>query len=219
MKQTMSLMILFAGSAGAQDATFVVQETTQDNLYVVFAQFLGSIPANSTSLDTAWADTRFRITGDAPITFQGFNPAYRSDLFGDPEYTGDGTTQAEFQAIMLGSAVAPLLGSSGPDSSNPLLAASFHYDGSPQSLGFSLFGQNSAIFEGDPSSPFGRFELYLDALGNPGSLSFNTSVWFGQFPVEQIDFFIPAPGTLALTPLALIAARRRRVGLRDEPVS
>ena len=202
-----------AQQAAAQDCLFLVQQTTEPGLHVVSAQFFqGSLPAGATRVSSIWADVGFEIsevigqTG-SPIAFAGFNPAFRSSLFGDPvTRDGDATTAARFQGFQPPEA----LGGS-PDPSDPLYVASFRYDGPLEFLDIEIVGQNTALFDG-PTLPFGAVELYQDAAGNRGRLSFAAFPAFGIVDTANLADFIviPAPTSFAIAPLVLVATRRSR---------
>lgn len=205
-----SIVLGAAGAAAGQDAVFTVQETTEADRYVVYATFFGSLPAGSTLLDVVWSDVDIVVAGDAPVTFDAWNPGYNNALTGGPTLTGNGTSTARFASTMFGTASVNIIGGPTPDSSNPLLAMTFRYAGSPGALSFQLDGQNSVVFEGNPAAPFGVIQLYQDAQGNPGNRSYREEFAFGEFPADQLNFFVPAPATVALAPVALLAAGRRR---------
>ncbi|MEL7483725.1 MAG: hypothetical protein AAFN41_05150 [Planctomycetota bacterium] len=211
---TAATAIALAGASAtallAQDARFTIQQTTEADRYVLAAEFLGSLPAGSTRLDVAWSDVHVELAGDAPITFDTWNPGYNNGLLGRPDRADAGANPAVFQATMFGIGLSTVFNGPVPDSSNPLLAVSFTYSGSPAALSMQLAGQNSVVFEGNPATPFGVIELYQSALNEPGTRSFEFAIAPGQLPVEEISFFVPAPATLALAPLCLMATHRRR---------
>ncbi|MEO1534185.1 MAG: hypothetical protein AAFS11_01300 [Planctomycetota bacterium] len=208
-----AVTLVVSQHAIAQDCLFLVQQTSEPGLHVVSAQFFqGSLPAGATRVSSIWADVGFEIsevigqTG-SPIAFAGFNPAFRSALFGDPvTQDGDATTPARFQGFQ----PPESLGGS-PDPSDPLYVASFRYNGPLEFLDIEIVGQNTALFDG-PTLPFGAVELYQDAAGNSGRLSFAAFPAFGIVDTANLADFIviPAPAPLTLVPLALTATRRRR---------
>ncbi len=180
----------FACSPGT-DLCIFGRFDTAPNEYFLEADFTGDLPAGATAITTVWSDASFTLTGDAPITITGWNPGFNSALFGQPQITGNGTTEVTFSGVMPANPIGT------PDSSNPLRVIDFSYSGSLFIFRGELVGQNSAIFSGDPANPFGTPVLYQDALGNPGAL--------------KAEFAnVPAPGAMALAPLALVVARRRR---------
>ena len=203
---TAATLSLTSGIA-AQDMVVEIRTTTDPELYVIQAIYNGALPAGTTAIGALWADSSFTLSGDAPIRYVGFNPGYRSSLFGDPVIIGDGTDSTSFAGIQ---PPEPL---GAPDGSNPLLVTAFRYSGSILSLGMDFVGQNSAFFVGNPDEPFGTFQLYQFANGDPGQLSFRIDFpRLNQVPLDPsvIDFFVPTPATLALAPVALVAAHRRR---------
>ena len=162
--------------------------------WVLQAEFLGELPSSVTAIGAIWSDVNFSLRGDAPITITDWSDGFFSPIFGEPNIIGNGSTEVSFVGVQ----VAFPLGT--PDPSNPLDVIEFTYTGSILALKGELTGQNSALFTGDPAEPFGTILLYQDVRGDQGPLS----AAFAQ---------IPAPATLALAPLTLVAARRRRVGL------
>ncbi|MEO0630214.1 MAG: hypothetical protein AAFY46_05745 [Planctomycetota bacterium] len=145
-------------------------------------EYFGSQPVPAVQI---WADAGFELTGDgSAITITGYNPSYDTVL--GPALVTNGPT-----AGFVGNANS-FFGV--PDGSNPLFVADFTYEGSVASLGFDMVGQNSYI---DDLPPGGSVRLYQDAAGNPGDLTWDVII-------------IPAPATLALAPMVLVAARRRR---------
>lgn len=208
-----AVTLVVSQHAIAQDCLFLVQQTSEPGLHVVSAQFFqGSLPAGATRVSSIWADVGFEIsevigqTG-SPIAFAGFNPAFRSALFGDPvTRDGDTSTPARFQGFQPPEALG-----GAPDPSDPLYVASFRYDGPLEFLDIEIVGQNTALFDG-PTLPFGAVELYQDAAGNSGRLSFAAFPAFGIVDTANLADFIviPAPAPLTLVPLALTATRRRR---------
>ncbi|MEL6497552.1 MAG: hypothetical protein AAF937_05915 [Planctomycetota bacterium] len=210
MKSAASLAIASAGSVAAQDARVTIQETTEAGRYVVIAEFLGQLPPSANSFDVVWSDASFRLTGDADITFDAWNPRYRSDSFGDPFLVQNGRPEATFTGFMASTFVAGVFGELPPDSSNPLLVASFLFDGAIASLGFELVSQNSVIFETGAADGLPMVELYQDAQGVAGTRTLEATIGFGQFPADELSFFVPGPGTLTITSMTLFAARRCR---------
>lgn len=214
MKMHALLVCLVATPALAQDTVFSVRRTTDADRYVVLAELLSAVPPEAGRLDVVWSDASFLITGDAPVTFDAWNPGYRTQTFGDPIFSGAGTTAASFTGLMLGTGGANIFGEALPDDSNPLLVTSFEYQGDPSALTMELFGQNSIIFEDNPAEPFGDIRFYLDALGNPGTYTFGvqvlTTLGTQPVPVEDIAFFVPTPGTAAVASLVALAAVARR---------
>ncbi|MEO1535137.1 MAG: hypothetical protein AAFS11_06205 [Planctomycetota bacterium] len=211
---TAATALALAGAAAtttlAQDARFTIQQTTEADRYVLGAEFLGSLPAGATRLDVAWSDVRVELSGDAPITFDAWNPGYNNAIDGGPTLADADANPAVFWATMLGTTGSGLLGGPVPDSSNPLLVATFTYSGTFGALDPRLVGQNTVVFEGDPAAPFGLVQRYQGPNDQPGERSFEFALVPGQLPVEEIGFFVPAPGTIALAPFALAATRRRR---------
>ncbi|MEL7482988.1 MAG: hypothetical protein AAFN41_01420 [Planctomycetota bacterium] len=213
--RTTATAIALAGGAAsatlAQDTRFTVQETTEANRFVIAAEFLGSLPAGVTRLDVAWSDVNIELSGDAPITFDAWNPGYNNGLIGGPDRADAGVNPAGFTGVMFGTELSNIFNGPAPDSSNPLLAVSFTYGGSLAALDAKLVGQNSIVFTGGPlGAPFGFIEFYQNAQGVAGTRSFEFAFAPGRLPVEELDFFVPSPATLALAPIALAAARRRR---------
>ncbi|MEO1583567.1 MAG: hypothetical protein AAFR96_03215 [Planctomycetota bacterium] len=155
------------------------------------AEFAGSVPAANTGIGAVWADASFSLSGDAPITITDTNPGFSSAIFGGPVITGNGSNFVEFVGLQPGGGLGT------PDSSNPLVVMDFTYEGNLFALQGEVFGQNSALFLGNPLEPFGTVLLYQDAAGDPGDLT----IAFAR---------IPAPATLAIAPLALLATGRRR---------
>lgn len=178
----------------AQDLVVCVDDIDGDGRWTVSAEFFGSLPGATTAIATIWSDTNFVIGGDgSAITIDAgaTNPAYSSDLFGDPVISNG--PSASFVGVM---PVAPL---GNPDSSNPLSVTEFDYFGDPSALTFALQGQNTAAFTGDPTQPFGTILNYLDVNNNPGPLTY------------RVDIKIPAPASAAVLGLGgLVAVRRRR---------
>lgn len=207
--KTAAFALALAGSAAAQDAVFSIQETTDAGRYVVYAEFLGALPSGATRLDVVWGDVALEISGDAPITFDAWNPGYENFLSGSVVQADVAANPARFEASMFGTPTFDMFGGPAPDSSNPLLVATFMYAGSTAALRAQLDGQNAVLFEG-PGFPFGIVELYQTAQGTAGTRSFTFQIPFGQFPADQLDFFVPAPGAFAVAPLAFVAARRQR---------
>lgn len=182
-----------ASAANAQDLVVCVEEVSVGN-WEVSAEFFGQIPGDATNIVTIWSDTSFRVSGDDAITFgEGWNPGYSSAVFGDPAIANDGTNTVEWVGLQPGGG----LGS--PDASNPLFVDDFTYSGDRAALSVELFGQNAALFGGDPAQPFGTPGVYLDALNNPGPFTFRVDIK----P-------IPAPASAALLGLGGLAAARRR---------
>ncbi|MEO1534183.1 MAG: hypothetical protein AAFS11_01290 [Planctomycetota bacterium] len=212
--RTAAMAIALAGVSAtatlAQDTRFTIQQTTEADRYVLAAEFLGSLPAGATRLDVAWSDIGFELSGNAPITFDAWNPGYNNALEGGPRIADANANPAVFDATMLGTTTSGFFNGPTPDSSNPLLVATFTYSGAFGALSPSLIGQNSIVFEGNPAAPFGVVELYQSAQNQPGSRSFEFAFLPGQLPVEELRFFVPTPATLALAPLSLVAVRRRR---------
>ena len=68
------IVIAVAGSAAAQDSIFTVQETTEADRYVIFAEFQGTLPSGATRLDVAWSDIGLEISDDVPVTFDAWIP-------------------------------------------------------------------------------------------------------------------------------------------------
>ncbi len=195
MKTATCLAIAIAGSAHADvDTVFTVEFDVTTSTGEIRAEYFGDLPGATTRIGCVWSDAWFRMTGNGPIDILAFNPGYSSQLFGDPDIDGRGTDVLEFVGVQ----PTPQLGS--PDGSNPLWVADFSYGGLPGELGLELLGQNSALFLGDPSEPLGTFRLYNDVNPDPRFLL----TW-------RVDVvIIPTPATLAVAPLILVAAHRRR---------
>ncbi len=191
-------LIALAGvvsSASAQDLVITIAPTGGDN-WEVTAEFFGSLPTGTTGIGAIWSDSSFRVTGNAPITFNpggvyNGNPGYVSGLFGPPAITGDGTNNVLWVGVQ---PTAPI---GSPDNSNPLFVDDFTYAGDAGALTASLVSQNSAAFVGNPANPFGTIVLYQNAQGNPGDLTFEIVI-------------VPAPASAALLGLGGLAVARRR---------
>ncbi len=213
MRLAALIIVTAGGSTAAQNCWFTVSPTTEPGLFAVSARFFNApLPGDTTRVASIWSDVGFSIeptfaSSGMPITFESFNPAFRSDLFGDPQISDRSSTPTTFRGFQ---APEPIGGN--PDPSDPLHVATFRYGGAFLDLRFALVGQNAALFAGDPAMPFGTVELYLDAQGSAGDLSFNADLFFGTVDTADLADFIviPTPGTLALAPLALVVARRRR---------
>ncbi|MEL6497302.1 MAG: hypothetical protein AAF937_06230 [Planctomycetota bacterium] len=190
-------LLAFAGvatSAAAQDMTVNVIERAGGGTWDVTATFNTTPP---TAIVQLWADAEFQITAAAGLTVDideaSVNGSYTTTL-GDFVITDDGTNSVGF----VGNANA-FFGT--PDASNPLSVLTFSTSSgstadTPAVSDFVLVGQNSAIFELDP---FGDIQLYQDATGAAGPLSFEVNI----VP-------IPAPASAALLGLGGLAAARRR---------
>ncbi|MEL6497298.1 MAG: hypothetical protein AAGJ54_10985 [Planctomycetota bacterium] len=180
-----ALAVFVAGSTTAQpDMLVTVEDFNGDDSWSITAEFLSTPPSPIVQL---WADASFRLTGDgSDITFTDYNPAYDTSLADAEIVNGPIASFAGFASL------APFFGT--PDSSNPLYVASFDYSGSFADLSLFLFGQNSAVFE---LQPFGDVQLY-------------TGGGLGPFPLTFDVLVIPLPGTLMISPIALLATRRRR---------
>lgn len=177
-----ALTLLVAGSASAQpDMLICVEDLDGNGLWSITAEYLSNPPS---AIEQVWADTSFELTGDgSDIRIVDFNPSYSVGI----------------APFILDGEIFRFEGNSNvffgiPDPSNPLWVLDVQYFGDPSALGMTLLGQNSAIFQ---NQPFGDVRLYQDAMGNPGELTYDIKI-------------IPAPATLALAPIALVAARRRR---------
>ncbi|MEL6498284.1 MAG: hypothetical protein AAGJ54_04860 [Planctomycetota bacterium] len=179
-----TLILLAAGSAASQPDMLITVDNVENDRWEISAKFLTQPPS---AIVQVWADTSFRLFGDgSDFTITDWNPSYDTSLLRSPPVVINGPV-AEF----VGNA-NDFFGTTDP--SNPLWAVDFEYEGDPTALRLELEGQNSAIFE---QPPFGDVRLYQDFSGNPGSLTWDVVI-------------IPSPGTLALAPLALVAAQRRR---------
>lgn len=179
-----SLAVLLAGSAAAQpDMLVTVEDFNGDGNWSITAEFLTTPPGPILQL---WASTDFELVGDgSPISITDYNPAYDTSL-DSPEIT-NGPVAAFYGATY------QFFGT--PDSSNPQYVAAFDYAGSSGDLDLVLVGENYALFD---SSPFGDVEFYTSRdLRDQVILTFDVII-------------VPAPNTLGLAPLALIATRRRR---------
>lgn len=131
-----------------------------------------------------WASASFDLAGDGTdITITDYNASYDTAL--GPAQVTNGPT-----ASFVGNA-SSFFGT--PDLSNPLFVLDFEYAGRFDALELSLVGLNGIVDE----FSFGSLILYQDSLGNPGSLTWDVQ-------------YIPGPATVALAPMTLIAARRRR---------
>ncbi|MEL7485505.1 MAG: hypothetical protein AAFN41_14275, partial [Planctomycetota bacterium] len=121
-----------ASTVAAQDLQISVVEQTLGN-WTITANYQGVEP---TPLQMAWADASFEITGSNIVMESGdYNTAYDTTL-GDAVITGSGTGTLGF----VGNSNS-FFGTT--DDSNPLFVANFTADAVS---GFSLVGQNSAIF-------------------------------------------------------------------------
>ncbi|MEL6498285.1 MAG: hypothetical protein AAF937_05750 [Planctomycetota bacterium] len=206
-----ALVIAVAGSAAAQDTLFSIQQTTEPDRYVVSAEFVGQLAAGVTRLDVAWSDVALQISGDAPISFDAWNPGYENVLDGGVRRADVGVNPAVFDATMLGTPAFNAFGGPMPDSSNPLRVVTFRYAGDPTALTAALVGQNSMVSDGDPAHPFGLPEFFQFSDGSAGSRTFEFNFLLGQFPAEDLRFFVPAPSAMLAAPAACILLRRRRV--------
>ncbi len=138
-----------------------------------------------------WSDTSFELSGDGSgitIDAASANPGYTSLLFGSPIIT-NGTT-----ASFVGIQPSEPLGN--PDGSNPLSVVEFDYAGAIGALSLELVGQN-----------FGTWSFPYPS-GGPSPIAYQDSLGNTYFPIEIV--IVPAPATLAVAPLALVAMRRRR---------
>ncbi len=195
--QTATLAYALAGSAAAQDMIVCLQPISPTRGQIT-AEYQGLLPAGTTSIGTMWSDTGFTLstTSTSTFTITDWNAGYNTPLFGGPTITGNGTSTVSFAGIMPAAPIGT------PDASNPLLVAEFDFEPglSIFNLSMQLTGQNSALFVGNPSEPFGTILLYQDAAGNPGPLTFRID---NKFP--------PSPGTATgLAIGAALACRRRR---------
>ncbi|MEO1583570.1 MAG: hypothetical protein AAFR96_03230 [Planctomycetota bacterium] len=174
--------------------------------YVVTAQFTGGLPAGTTDIASIWVDTQFEIAGGGarPVEFIATNPAYTSAIFGGPR-----VRSGSIGSFTGTQALASLGGQ--PDPSDPLFVTIFSYQDSVADLQFTLIGQNSAGFTGNPNEPFGTIVLYQDAAGNPGPLTFGLPPFptLNSIALEEIPW-IPAPASCSVVALAGLAAARRR---------
>ncbi|MEO1535139.1 MAG: hypothetical protein AAFS11_06215 [Planctomycetota bacterium] len=178
-----SLVVLVAGTASAQPDMLITVDNVAGDDWSISAEFLSSLPGPLVQL---WIDASFELTGDgSTIAFTEYNPAYDTTL--GPAQVVNGPT-----ASFIGNSNA-FFGT--PDPSNPLFVANFDYDGAFDDIRLTLVGQNSFFAEGGGFD--GIFRLYQDAQGNPGELTWDV-------------VYIPAPGSLALAPVALMATRRSR---------
>ncbi|GAB5496195.1 MAG: hypothetical protein Phyf2KO_12750 [Phycisphaerales bacterium] len=137
----------------------------------------------------AIADLGFTLTGSNISNFQ-HNTAFDSDFFG-PATVSVTSTQVDF----IGSnTLPPLNNASGPDSSNPLLIATFQADSLDS---FDLVGQVTGAYTG---VPFPEILFYQNADGSPG-----TTTWCVGF------YCTPTPGTATAIAIggALLMRRRR----------
>ncbi|MEO0630216.1 MAG: hypothetical protein AAFY46_05755 [Planctomycetota bacterium] len=151
------------------------------NDWRVSAAFVTQPPV---AIGQVWADTSFDLTGDgSPISITAYTPVYDTALADAVVSNGE---VASFRAING-------VGFFGPtDSGNPQFVVDFEYAGSFDALELTLVGQNAALL-----NFFTPTVLYQDAAGNPGELTWDVQ-------------YIPAPATLALAPVALMATRRSR---------
>ncbi|MEL6795403.1 MAG: hypothetical protein AAFO89_01120 [Planctomycetota bacterium] len=171
-----------AGSASAQPDMLITVDNTGGDQWQISAEFLSPFPGNVEV--QVWAYAGFDLAGDgSAITITSYNPSYDT-AFGPASVTNGPTASFVGQTL-------PLFAT--PDLSNPLSVLDFTYAGSAESLELSLVGLN-AIVDG---LSFGSLILYQDSLGNPGTLTWDVR-------------YIPAPATLALAPIGLVATRRRR---------
>ncbi len=198
MKTAACLAIAVAGSAHADvDTVFTVEFDVTTSTGEIRAEYFGQLPGATTAIGTVWSNTQFELSGDGPLVIESFdvNPGYFSPIFGGPTITGNGTNLVRFVGVQ----PTPPIGN--PDPSNPLRVTDFSYQGSPDQLRMELFGQNTALFLGDPANPFGTVVNYV-LVDPPGGVS----------PLEwRIDvIIIPAPAALGVAPIVLVAARRRR---------
>lgn len=183
-----------ASNATAQDLVISVVQQANLSDWEISAEFFGSLPAGTTAIGAIWSDASFRVSGDGAVNFgTGWNPGFQSALFGPPAISNDGTNTVTWVGVQ---AASPL---GTPDASNPLFVDDFSYAGSAANLSLELFGQNSALFTGNPAEPFGTILLYRNAQNQPGPLTFRVDI----VPV-------PAPASAALLGLGGLAAARRR---------
>ena len=178
-----TLALFLAGSDSAQPDMLITVDNVSGDQWEISAEYFG--PPVGFGHGQIWSDTGFDLNGDgSTITITDYNPAYDTQL--GPASVTNGPT-----ATFIGSASA-FFGT--PDPSNPLFVANFTYGGAFGDLELDLVGQNAAVFDNLPSP---SVLLYQDSFGNPGPLSWDVR-------------YIPAPATLALAPMALVTARRRR---------
>ncbi len=192
MKAT-AITIMLAGSASAQDTIFTVEFDVTTDTGEIRAEYFSDLPGATTAIGAVWSDTSFRLTGDGPIDILDYNPGYSSPIFQDPDIDGRGTEDLTFVGVQPASPLGT------PDPSNPLWVADFSYQGSSDQLRMELFGQNTALFLGDPLSPFGTILRYIGVQTPPPELTWRIDI-----------VIIPAPAALGVAPIVLVAARRRR---------
>lgn len=177
-----AIAIALAGSASADPDMLITIDHVAGHEWTITAKFLSP---SSWPILQVWTDTSFELSGDGSIiTITDYNAVYDTVL-------GNAFVSNGPVASFVGN-VTPFIGSP-VDSSNPLSVARFAYSGNANSLALRMVSQNSVIFD----QPLGVVDLYQDSNGNPGEYSWDVVV-------------IPAPGAMALAPLALIAARRKR---------
>ncbi|MEO1716107.1 MAG: hypothetical protein AAFR76_03250 [Planctomycetota bacterium] len=175
-----ALALLVAGSAAAQPDMLITVDNVAGDEWTISAESFVFI-----DIIQLWADASFELIGDgSPITITSYNPSYDT-LLGDAVVTNGPT--ASFLGVannQFGIA----------DPSNPLYVLDFEYAGAFDDVTLTLVGQNSGEFR---AGGFSFLELYQDANGNPGSLTWDIR-------------YVPTPATLALAPMVLVKARRRR---------
>ncbi|MEO1534096.1 MAG: GC-type dockerin domain-anchored protein [Planctomycetota bacterium] len=156
----------FASPALAQNLAISFQPTGEPNTYDMVAEAFAPFPPphmdgfSLADVFCVWADTQVRLVGDAPITVLEWNTGY--DLvIGGPEIVGSGTGTVEFKG-----AQTNYFGT--PDSSNPMVAFRFRYDGTPAAFAAEMIGQNSIAFATAPhlsvyvfTSPYPDRPIYL----------------------------------------------------------
>ena len=197
MLKHLPILLAVSGSASAQDTIFTVEFDVTTDTGEIRAEYFGDLPGATTSIGTVWSDTSFELRADGAFNINtgDNNPGYFSDIIDGPAITGQSTDRLTFVGVQ---AIPPL---GAPDTSNPLRVTGFSYDGSASSLEMELFGQNSALFVGDPSDPFGTILLYV-TVDPPAGV--HPLTW-------RVDVLIvPVPGTLSFASMAIVAATRRR---------
>ncbi len=177
-----ALALLLTGSASANPDMLITVDNVSGNQWRISSEFFTIV---SYPIVQIWMDTSFELTGDgSPITITSYNPSYDT-MLGNAAVTNGPT------ATFVGNAT-DFFGTVDP--SNPLDVIEFEYAGSFDAIELTMVGQNGFL---SYAHPFGTVELYQDANGNPGPRTWDVR-------------YIPAPATLALVPLALVAAHRSR---------
>lgn len=179
----------FASPALAQNLAISFQPTGEPNTYDMVAEAFAPFPPphmdhfGLADVSCVWADTQVRLVGDAPITIVDWNPGY--DLvIGGPEIIGSGTGSVMFIGLQ-----SPFFGT--PDSSNPMAAVRFHYEGTPAAFAAEMIGFNTIAF-----APAPQPILHVFTSRNPEFVIYLTHS-FGPLPGVECPPDINGDGALS----------------------